>query len=104
MRTIDTSSKMALKMSCLAACSGDVARAEKMYNFLSDGIKTMPDYTPTPPTVVEQIKQTASDVFGFVKENQGDILQAWNYIQSMRAGQPIVPPQPLQDIPPLPNT
>lgn len=108
LRMIDPSSKMALKMSCLQSANGDVAKAKELYDYLSDGVENMPDYPAQQPTAMQQFQQIAGGVFGWVKENQGDLMQAWNFIQSMRGGQPIpmppaAPAVPPIDIPPLPQ-
>lgn len=105
---INPSSKMALKLSCLQQTGGDVKKAEELYNFLSDGVESMPDYPIQKPSAMQQIQQTAGSIFGWVKENQGDIINAVNFIQQMRGGQPIgmpmaTPPMPSAEIPPLPQ-
>lgn len=97
---------MALKLSCLQQTGGDVKKAEELYKFLADGVESMPDYPVQRPTTMQQIQQTAGGIFSWVKENQGDIINAVNFIQQMRGGQPIgvpvVPPAPSVEIPPLP--
>lgn len=109
LRMIDPSSKMALKMSCLQTANGDVKKAQELYAFLSEGMETMPDYPIQQPSFMQQAQQAVGGVFGWVKENQGDLMQTWNFIQSMRGGQPIgapmpgIAPAPPVDIPPLPQ-
>lgn len=104
---INPSSKMALKMSCLQQCGGDVKKAEELYKFLADGVESMPDYPEQKLSTMQQIQQAAGGIFGWVKENQGDIMNAINFIQQMRGGQPIgipaAPAAPPADIPPLPQ-
>lgn len=111
MANLVPTSKFDLKMQCIAIARGNVDEAEKLYNFLAGDI-AIPDVTPPAPTIMQQIKETAGGLFGFVKENQGDFIQAYNYIQAIRNGAPIedmaaaaqVPMSP--DLPPLtpPNT
>lgn len=81
-------SKFDLKMQCIAIARGNVDEAEKLYKFLAGDI-TIPDVTPPTPTVMQQIKETAGGIFSFIKENQGDFVQAYNYIQAIRNGAPI---------------
>lgn len=106
---IDPSSKMALRMTCLQQANGDVKKAKELYDYLSEGMETMPDYPVQKPSAMQQIQQGFGSVFGWVKENQNDLVQAWNFIQSMRGGQPIgapmpgIAPAPPVDIPPLPQ-
>lgn len=111
MAGIVPTSKFDLKMQCIAIAKGNVDEAEKLYNFLAGDIN-IPDVTPPNPSIMQQIKDTAGGLFGFVKENQGDILQAYNFIQSVRNGAPVtmpavdVPAPAVQELPPLtqPNT
>ena len=105
---IDPSSKMALRMTCLQQANGDVKKAKELYDYLSEGMETMPEYPVQQPSFMQQAQQMAGGVFGWVKENQNDLIQAWNFIQSMRGGQPIgapvpgIAPAPPIDIPPIP--
>ncbi len=110
LRMIDPSSKMALKMSCLQAANGDVKKAQELYAFLSDGIESMPEYPVQKPSAMQQFQQMAGGIFGWFKNNQNEVMQAVNFIQQMRGGQPIgmpIPPSaptiPPVDIPPLPQ-
>lgn len=111
MANIVPTSKFDLKMQCIAIARGNVDEAEKLYNFLAGDI-AIPDVTPPAPTIMQQIKDTAGGLFGFVKENQGDFIQAYNYIQAIRNGAPIQDAAPTAqaamtpDLPPLtpPNT
>lgn len=102
---INPSSKIALKLSCLQSTNGDVKRAEELYKFLSEGIETMPDYPIEKPTTMQQIGATAKGLFEWVKDNQGDIMTAVNYIQQMRGGAPIsgIPTIGASEIPTLPT-
>lgn len=102
-RMIDPSSKMALKMSCLQQANGDVKKAKELFDFLSDGMETMPEYPVQQPSFLQQAQQTVGGLFGWVKENQNDLMNTWNFIQSMRGGQPVTTASPVAEIPPLPN-
>jgi hypothetical protein len=99
---IDTSSRMALKMTCLNACRGDVRQAQELYAFLADGISDMPDYTPPKATLA----QHAKSAFTFFKENRNEIAGAWNFIQQLRNGTATtveIASEVAEDLPPLPN-
>ena len=98
---INPSSKIALKLSCLQQTNGDVKKAEELYNFLADGIESMPDYPSQQPSVLQQIQQTAGGIFNWVKENQGDIVNAYNFMQQVRNGVSSAS-SAVSDIPPLP--
>lgn len=89
-------------MSCLQSCNGDVKRAEELYNFLADGVETLPDFDPVKPSVLKQVTDAANGMFGWVKENQNDIMQAVGFIRQMRGGTS-APIAPAAEIPPLPE-
>jgi hypothetical protein len=96
---IDTSSRMALKMTCLNACSGNVSRAQELYAFLADGITDIPDYTPPRPTITQHMR----NAFTWIKDNREDIASAWQFVQQMRSQQATTPVPTHDAIPPLPN-
>ena len=103
-KMIDPSSKASLKMSCLMAANGDIRKAKEAYDFFVDGMEDIPDFPLPQPTLMQQTQQTVGNIFGWVKDNQNDLMQAWNFIQSMRGGVPLSAPVPPADIPPLPPT
>jgi hypothetical protein len=100
---IDPTSKMALKLTCLQQAGGDVRKASELYTFLAEGMETLPEFPVAQPSLIQQAQQTIGNVFGWVKENQGEIAQLWGMVQQMRGGAvpPPIPPTPI-DIPPLP--
>ena len=101
---IVTTSKMALKASCIRACNNDVDKAERLYDFFIKDIKDIPDFDIQPPSAFEQIKTMAGDVFGWVEQNQGKLIDAYNIFQSLRGGQPLnVPSGPVEGVPPIPE-
>lgn len=107
---IDPTSKMALKMSCLQTANGDVKKAKELYDFLSEGMESMPEFPVQQPSLMQQAQQGIGSFFGFLKDNQNELMQTWNFIQQMRGGQPIgvpmpgaAPAMPVADIPPLPQ-
>ncbi len=107
LRMIDPSSKIALRMTCLQQAKGDVKKAKELYDYLSEGMETMPEYPVQQPSFMQQAQQTIGSLFGWVRENQNEVMQAVNFIQQMRGGQPIGMPAPPTappiDIPPLPQ-
>lgn len=101
MANIRPTSKFDLKMQCIAIARGNVEEAEKLYSFLAGDIN-IPDVTPPTPSVMQQIKDTAGGILGFVKENQGDFIQAYNFIQAIRNNTPIATDTPqATTLPPL---
>lgn len=103
MRAIKPTSKLSLKLSCLAISNGDVEKADKMYEYFAKDME-LPDVDPVPPTTFQQVKDTAGTIFGWIKDNKDDVTQALSYVQALRSGQPLVttPAAPL-DLPPLPT-
>lgn len=96
-------SKLSLKMSCLAACGNDVDKAERLYKFLSEDIATLPDFDPVKSSVIDQIKEGANDLFGWIGEHKADLIDGWNLIQTIRGGNTIsMPGTPPADVPPIP--
>lgn len=100
---IRPSSKMSLKMSCLAACGNNVEEAQKLYDFIASDIN-LPDTDVMPPSGFDKVKSSAEGIFSWIGEHKEDILQGWNFIQAMRGGAPIesAPPSVPTGVPPLP--
>lgn len=73
---IRPTSKVALKMQCLAASKYDVDAAEKLYNFLAKDIDDLPTFDVQPPTTMQQFKEGAIQTFKWVNENQ-DVIMNW---------------------------
>lgn len=65
-------SKVQLRRFCMWFSQGDVKKATEMYEFYANGID-LPDTDPVPPTAMQSIKNGATDVMGFVRDNQNDI-------------------------------
>lgn len=110
MSEILPTSKFDLKMQCIAIARGNVEEATKLYEFFVGDIN-IPDVTPPSPTAIQQIKDTTGSLFGWIKENRDDIAEAYNFVQSVRKGMPIVNSEvseaagmasPLPPIPPSP--
>ena len=101
---------MSLKMSCTRACQGDVAKAKELYDFLVDGIESIPDFEIPRPSAVQQAQQIFGNIFGWVKDNKDDIVNAIGFIQSLRGGAPEVGASggsmaipPIPPVPPMAN-
>ena len=81
---------------------GDVGKAQEMFDFYARNLD-LPDFDPIAPTFMQQVKSNASDFFSWIKENQGDIVQGYEFIRSAianRGSLPVsdVPQEPLPDI------
>ena len=90
-------SKVQLKQFCLSFCNGDCKKAQEMYNFFAADLN-LPDTDPAPPSVMDKIKSFA----GFVKENQEDIVNAYNLIQHVIRNKGAIPTPNVTPTEPLP--
>jgi hypothetical protein len=61
---------------------GNVQKAQEMVDFYNKNMK-LPDFDPVRPTFMEQMKDGASGLFGWLKENQNEIAQGYQFIQSV---------------------
>ena len=94
-------SKFDLKMQCLSIARGDVDKAVKLYVFVAGGLD-IPDVTAPPPTTMQQVKNIAGSVFGWVKENKDGLLEAYNVVRSLRNGSVVeTAAEAVTDLPPL---
>lgn len=79
---------------------GDVQKAQEMVDFYTKNM-TLPDLDPVAPTFLQQLKGNASELYGWLKENQGDIVQGYQFIQSIIKNKGALPVIPSGE--PLPN-
>ena len=68
-------------MSCLHTCNGDIEKAEKLYQYLTDGIDDLPTYDPIQPTTMQQAKEIISNGFSWAKENQDAIVNVVSFLK-----------------------
>lgn len=74
---------------------GDIGKAQEMVDFWMKNMD-LPDTDPVPPSLMQQMKEGASDLFGFLKNNQDQILQGYQIIQGIiknKGALPIVTPE-----------
>ena len=107
LKDIKITSKMALKLSSISIAEGDLEKAQAIYDFFSKDME-LPDTDPIIPSTFEQVKNTVGSVFGWVKNNQDDIIQVLNIVQSLRgkttsATNVAGAASAASNIPPLPN-
>ena len=62
--------------------NGNVEKAQEMVDFYTKNMQ-LPDFDPIAPTFMQQVKSNASDIYGWIKENQGDIVQGYQLIYSI---------------------
>jgi len=85
-RGIQPTSKATLKLQCLFATKGDIDEAKKLYDFFAEDIPSLPDYDPAPTTWVDATKQTAGDLFSWLKQNQDTIATGYEIVRQMAGG------------------
>ena len=102
-QNIRPTSKIALKMSCLYTCNGDVDDAEKLYKFLSDGLEDLPTFDVQQPTTMQQIKDGAVQTFAWLNDNQETIMNWVGMIKQMfnKGGGATPTPTASAPIPPI---
>lgn len=100
---ISFSSRASLKKEALLLAKGDVEYATKIYNFLAQDMDDIPTYDVIPPTAFENVKNTASQIFGWVKDNKDDILQGIDMLRSLKKGGGSAPLASMPPKSPLPK-
>ena len=80
---------------------GDIQKAQEMFDFYAKNLD-LPDFDPVSPTFMQQIKSGASDLFTWIKDNQGDLVNGYGLIRSIIANKGALP---VANVPsePLPN-
>lgn len=90
-------SKASLKQQCLLVSEGDIEKATKLYDFYIKDMEDLPTFDPIQPTTMQQVKETASSTFQWVKENKDDIMDWVGFFRGMfskgggEGGTPIPP-------------
>ena len=82
---------------------GDIQKAQEMYDFYAKNLD-LPDFDPVAPTFMQQVKSNANNLFTFIKENQGDIVQGYQLIYSIiknKGALPIAPEVTGEPLPPI---
>lgn len=99
-KMIRPTSKASLKSQCLMMCKGDVKNAMELYKFYMEDMESIPDYDIIPPSGFEKAKDTAINLFGWIKENQNEVIGIIDFIKNIRGGNGSVPTPPT-NLPPL---
>ena len=99
---IQTTSKDALKRSALFVTGGDIAEADKLYNYFAKDITDMPPYDPPTTSDFDRVKEEALGLFKWIDANQDKLLNYVGIFQTLRAGGTVTAPAAVADVPPLP--
>ena len=81
---------------------GNIEKAQEMYDFYARNLD-LPDFDPVTPTFIQQMKSSASDLFSWIKSNQGDIVNGYQFIQSIIANKGALPQITEDPVEPLPD-
>jgi len=102
MSGLNIASKSSLKQFCLIATQCNVDDAERLYNVLIKDMDDLPMFDPVRPTVMQNVKSTAVDIFSFFKENKEEIAQGLDFIKSaFSKGTIQAPAAPPTSLPPI---
>lgn len=92
MQGIRATSKSSLKLQCLFCCKGDLKEAKELYEFFASDMPNLPDYDPVAPTWMDNTKDVANGIFGWIKENQDVLAQGYEFIRTIIANRGALPP------------
>lgn len=70
---------------------GDIQKAQEMFDFYAKNLQ-LPDFDPVAPTFMQQVKSNATDFFSWIKENQEDIVNGYEFVRSIIANKGAIPP------------
>lgn len=82
---------------------GDIQKAQEMVDFYTKNM-SLPDFDPIAPTFMQQMKGSISELYTWIKDNQSDLVQGYQFIQSIIQNRGILP-ELVEDTPkePLPD-
>ncbi len=104
MDMIVTTSKMALKASCIRACGNDIQKATELYDFFIKDMTTLPDFDIVPPSMMTQVKDFIGNALGWIDQNQEKIMGYYHFFQQLKSGQGnTITEQPSEIPPPIPE-
>ena len=86
-------SKAQLIQAAMYFNKGDVQKAQEFVDFYAKNLD-LPDFDPVEPTMMQQIKSSASGLFSWVKENQSDLIQGYQLIQGIIQNKGVLPITP----------
>lgn len=89
---IKPTSKASLKQTCLMLSNLDVDKAERMYDFLVKDMEEIPAVEPVPKTFIQNIGQQASDIMGWLRENQDMLSQGYELLKGIATRRRGIPP------------
>ena len=98
---IKPTSKAALKGQCLYLSGLDIAKAEKMYDFLVKDMKDLPDVEPATKPLMDNVREQANGILGWFRENQDVLSQGVDMIRGIVERRKGIVPPPVNPLPPI---
>ena len=95
-QAIKPTSKATLKMQCLFACKGDIDESTKLYDYFAKDMPDLPDYDPVAPTWVDNTKDMANGIMGWIGNNKDTLAQAYEFVRQVlqnRGALPAITPE-----------
>lgn len=83
LQAIRPTSKSTLKMQCLFVCKGDIDEANRLYDYFAKDMPELPDYDPVPPTWMDNTKDVANGIVGWLGNNKDTLMQGYEMIRAM---------------------
>lgn len=80
---------------------GDLQKAQEMFDFYAKNLQ-LPDFDPVAPTFMQQVRSNAVDLFSWIKDNQEDIVNGYEFFRSIIANKGAIPPVAQEVAEPLP--
>ena len=101
-QAIRPTSKATLKMQCLFACKGDIEESGRLYDYFAKDMPELPDYDPVPPTWIDNTKNMANGIVGWLGENKDTLAQAYDFIRQVIVNKGALPmTAPTESLPPI---
>jgi len=80
---------------------GDLQKAQEMFDFYAKNLQ-LPDFDPVAPTFMQQVRSNAVDLFSWIKDNQEDIVNGYEFFRSIIANKGAIPSVAQEVAEPLP--
>ena len=80
---------------------GNIEKAQEMVDFYTKNM-TLPDFDPVQPSFMQQVKGSASELYQWIRENQSDLVQGYQFIQDLIRNKGVLPAAPQETPAPLP--
>lgn len=70
--------------------NGDIDKAQEFFDFYAKNLD-LPNFDPIQPTFMQQVKGGASEFYSWIKENQDDLIQGYQLVQSIIKNKGVIP-------------